>query len=88
MGGQNKLYGGPGDDTLDGAGFKETRAIFDGGPGLDRINGGSSLDTIYAQDGERDVVSCGGNKDTVYFDGGVDSVNPTTCERRITQPAP
>jgi len=31
----------------------------------------------------KDNVSCGGNEDTVYFDKGVDSVNPANCENRV-----
>lgn len=85
--GYTKLYGGPGDDDL-GAGyaFNETRTVLNGGPGLDTITGNVSADTVYAQDGERDEISCGGNKDTVYFDAGIDVVNPATCERRISEP--
>lgn len=86
--GQNKLYGGPGDDTLEATGFKQTATTLDGGPGLDRIIGSDSPDTIYAQNGERDEINCKANKDTVYYDAGIDSVNPATCERRITQPPP
>jgi hypothetical protein len=34
----------------------------------------------------RDTVACGPEEDTVYFDKGVDSVNPVTCENRISEP--
>jgi hypothetical protein len=44
------------------------------------------VDTIYVQDGARDTVACGPEEDTVYFDKGVDSVNPVTCENRISEP--
>lgn len=86
--GQNKLYGGPGDDTLEAGGFDKTPTTLDGGPGLDTIIGSGSPDTIFAQDGERDEIDCEGKKDIVYYDAGIDSVNPATCERRITQPPP
>jgi serralysin len=88
LSGQNRLYGGPGDDALSADGLRRTPTTLDGGPGLDTMEGGASPDTIYAQDGEIDEISCGGNKDTVYHDAGVDVVDPATCERRITQPAP
>jgi hypothetical protein len=69
--------------------YKAARAVLDGGPDLDRIAGGPSSDTIYAQDGERDLISCGGNEDAVYYVAGTDSVmNPDNCERRIKRPAP
>ena len=45
------------------------------------LSGGSSLNTIYAEDGERDVIGCGG-EDTVYFDQGIDEVNRLNCENR------
>jgi serralysin len=87
--GWTKLFGGPGDDELYvWYPYRGTRTTLDGGPGLDTIKGAGSVDTIYAQDGERDEISCGGDKDTVYFDKGIDSVNSVNCERRITQPAP
>lgn len=34
-------------------------------------------------DGEKDTVSCGGGRDTVYFDKGIDSVNAINCEKCI-----
>jgi len=43
---------------------------------------------VYAQDGERDEIDCEGNTDTVYYDAGIDVVNPFTCENRITAPPP
>jgi hypothetical protein len=70
------LYGGPGDDTLNG-GFardilyggpgKDTlfggasKDILVGGGGSDHIYGGGGNDTIGAQDGERDWITCGTN---------------------------
>ena len=44
---------------------------------------------VYIQDGERDTISCGSSPDDiVYYDAGIDSVNPANCERRITRPPP
>ena len=45
---------------------------------------GGTNDTIYVSDGERDTVSCGGGKDTVYFDKGLDKFRlHSGCENRI-----
>jgi Tol biopolymer transport system component len=62
---QDTLYGGPGDDTLSGGPSGDTLI---GGPGHDRLNGQGGRDTIYAVDGQRDVISCGVDKDVVYTD--------------------
>jgi Ca2+-binding RTX toxin-like protein len=87
--GDNKLYGGPGNDEVHGAYAFQGNRLIDGGSGTDTISSaGKATDTIYAQDGERDVISCGPKTDTVYYDGGIDSVNPVSCERRFTQPPP
>jgi hypothetical protein len=86
MYGHNRLYGGPGDDTVVGyyaRGKGERYRTLNGGSGNDRIRSYSGAnDTIYAVDGERDRISCGQGTDTVYFDRGVDSVNPLNCENR------
>jgi hypothetical protein len=50
------LDGGPGNDVLVGSMGTD---VLRGGRGRDRIEGGPAPDTIYAHDGERDVVSCG-----------------------------
>lgn len=45
--------------------------------------------TVYAQDGEHDTISWGSSPDdTLYYDAGIDSVNPARCERPITGPPP
>jgi Ca2+-binding RTX toxin-like protein len=87
-GGDDELYsnykfnGGPGDDLLNGNG--DDKQIFRGGGGEDRIKSTNRADdTIYARDGDHDTISCGGGEDTVYFDKGVDEVNPLACEHRI-----
>lgn len=71
------LYGGRGDDVLEGA-FRSD--LLDGGPGRDSLAGDASPDTlrggpgrdsfrggggkdvVLAEDGERDTVSCGTNR--------------------------
>jgi Ca2+-binding RTX toxin-like protein len=39
------------------------------GPGRDTVDGGGGGDTIRVRDGERDVVDCGTEQDTVIADG-------------------
>jgi Ca2+-binding RTX toxin-like protein len=84
--GHNRLSGGSGDDTIRGSspnGAERTRTMR-GGPGFDRITSeGVVKDTIYARDGEKDNIKCGGGIDTVYFDEGIDSPDLSTCENRI-----
>jgi Ca2+-binding RTX toxin-like protein len=68
------LYGGLGDDVLEGGYARDvlyggpgddtlsgdaSADVLVGGPGRDRIVGGGGGDTIGAQDGERDTISCG-----------------------------
>jgi hypothetical protein len=36
-------------------------------------------------DNTRDTIGCGGGTHTVYYDSGIDSVNPTNCENRIAR---
>jgi len=85
--GHNKLFGGPGNDEIYGVFVYGGNRVMRGGLGTDVIrSSGSAADTIYAQDGERDEISCGAKTDTVYFDAGIDSVNPANCERRISEP--
>jgi Ca2+-binding RTX toxin-like protein len=84
--GHNRLSGGPGDDTIRGSrpnGTQRSRSMT-GGSGTDQISSeGYVKDTIYAQDGEKDTIDCGGGIDTVHFDAEKDSANPRTCENRI-----
>jgi Ca2+-binding RTX toxin-like protein len=85
--GHNRLYGGPGNDEIYGVYFYGGSRAMSGGTGTDVISSqGRVADTIYAQDGERDEIFCGPKTDTVYYDEGIDSVNTSNCERRITQP--
>lgn len=64
--GNDRIFGGAGDDrVLGGRGNDELR----GGPGEDMLRGGAGSDEIYAVDGERDVIDCGGgNLDGVGAD--------------------
>jgi dipeptidyl aminopeptidase/acylaminoacyl peptidase len=77
----DRLEGGSGDDRLVGSNGTD---ILVGGPGRDEIRGGAAHDRVFALDGERDVISCGGPHtggrlgDTVYADK-VDVVAPD-CE--------
>jgi Ca2+-binding RTX toxin-like protein len=91
--GNFKVFGGPGNDevyawdsALNFDGKQRNTIVLNGGGGLDLLRGSYSRDTIYAQDGEEDNISCGGGNDTVYFDEGLDSVNPLNCEHRISTP--
>jgi Ca2+-binding RTX toxin-like protein len=63
-------YGGPGEDTIEGV-FREGKAV--GGPGAD---------LILVHNDERNTVSCGTGRDTVYFDKELDSL-AADCERQI-----
>lgn len=68
------LAGRAGDDDLYGAGGRD---VLNGGDGGDQLLGGSGgdvlsagtgRDQVHADDGARDVVSCGPNTDTVFAD--------------------
>jgi Ca2+-binding RTX toxin-like protein len=77
------LYGGTGDDRLDGraggdrlfAGLGDDRLRggaggdqLVGGSGLDLIAGGSGADRVFAQDRQRDRISCGTGRDVAQAD--------------------
>ena len=73
-GGDDKIYGDAGDDKLEGANGSD---VVDGGPGIDQIYGdigscsfscSSDADTLFAADGEKDAVDCGGGADTAHVD--------------------
>jgi Ca2+-binding RTX toxin-like protein len=81
--GEDQLYGGSGDDTLNGDGGNDKvegangSDKVDGGAGADQIYGdigscsfscSSDADYLYARDGERDAVDCGGGSDTAQVD--------------------
>jgi Ca2+-binding RTX toxin-like protein len=77
--GADSVDGGPGNDDID-AGFGDDTIV--GGPGRDRISGDRhngecgylwckypwGNDTIYARDGERDVIDCGAQRDVAIVD--------------------
>jgi hypothetical protein len=46
----------------------------------DTTNGSEEKDKIYGQDGEKDDLACGAGDDTIFFDEGIDVVNPAKCE--------
>jgi hypothetical protein len=82
--GRNAAYGGDGDDWMIITGSVH------GGPGEDQLEpfggtkavGGPGADVIYAHNDERNTISCGTGRDTVYFDGALDSL-AADCERQI-----
>jgi hypothetical protein len=65
LGGNDTLSGGAGDDVIEGGPGND---VITGGPGADRLLGDVGSDTIYAADGERDVVDCGAGRDRVVAD--------------------
>lgn len=73
-GGDDKVFGDAGSDKVQGANGADT---VDGGPGTDQIYGDTGscsvfcnfdADTLFARDGERDAVDCGGGADTAQVD--------------------
>jgi hypothetical protein len=72
--GDDKLFGEAGADKVEGSNGSDT---VDGGPGQDGIFGDTAAcsvfcafdaDVIFARDGERDVVDCGGGADQATVD--------------------
>lgn len=73
-GGDDKIYGDAGSDKLQGSNGAD---IVDGGAGTDQIYGdrgacsvfcSSDADMLFARDGERDAVDCGGGADSAQVD--------------------
>jgi Ca2+-binding RTX toxin-like protein len=73
-GGDDRMFGNAGDDKLQGSNGSDT---VDGGPGLDQIYGDTAscsvfcsfdADTLFARDGEKDAVDCGGGADSASVD--------------------
>jgi hypothetical protein len=101
--GMETIDGGPGNDRVVG-GFNDD--VLTGGPGRDQIIGDLPTgdcgpiwckypfgnDTIYAQDGEVDTISCGWGTDTVYADAADvvdrDCENVTRAGAAPAGPAP
>jgi len=95
--GVSQVIGGGGNDTLeeiegleDSGGELYGGNFFDGGPGDDKIvvrfgstvvTAGGGREVIKAQKGRVDSIKCGGGKDTVTFDEGLDIV-ADTCEKK------
>lgn len=90
--GRDTLYGFGGSDVLVGGGkadyiFAEefrTRMGRPGvarsrNPGTDAVSAGAGGDHIEAVDSRKDIINCGGGKDAVWFDEGLDTVSPN-CE--------
>ena len=72
--GDDKMFGDAGNDKLQGAAGADT---VDGGAGLDQIYGDNAscsvfcafdADTLFARDGEKDAVDCGGGADSAQVD--------------------
>ena len=63
----DRLYSGRGPDTIDGG-------------GSDTIESRAGNDAVYADDGERDVIDCGGGRDQVQNDSLDDLSN---CEEDL-----
>jgi Ca2+-binding RTX toxin-like protein len=94
MGGDDTLWGGPGNDKLQGSSDSDT---YYGGTGndtinatgspsetttdVDRIYGEAGKDFIDARDGYVDIIDCGAGSDTVRYDVGTDEV-AKGCERK------
>ena len=69
---RDAMVGTDGLDTIVGLGGNDTlRGL--GAP--DRLTGD---DTVYAAEGQSDVIDCGPGRDSVTFDAGIDSVK--RCE--------
>lgn len=87
--GSGLIDGGPGDDTIEiafefSSPGEPDQGTAIGGPGRDTLRSSErSDDTFRARDGEADDVTCGDGRDTVYFDEGLDTVDPVTCEVRV-----
>ena len=73
-GGDDRMFGDAGNDKLQGASGSDT---VDGGAGLDQIYGDNAscsvfcsfdADTLFARDGEKDAVDCGGGADSATVD--------------------
>ncbi|VDC32998.1 Hint domain-containing protein [Pseudogemmobacter humi] len=75
----NVIYGGAGNDTIDGMGGDDSLY---GGTGNDYVLGGSGNDTVYGDEGDDrvyggsgdDLVSGGSGNDQVYGDEGTDTL--------------
>jgi Ca2+-binding RTX toxin-like protein len=80
--GNDSLNGGDADDGLTGGDGDDRLA---GGPGADSYEGGEGNDTIYARDGVREHVGCGGGQDA--GDADVEDDVVADCEG-VAKPLP
>ncbi len=88
--GRDLLMGFGGDDVLRGGNHGDDIDADEGdsnNPGTDTINGHAGQDTIYAQDGFKDIITCGDDADTVYLDPQLDEVGGD-CETQLSEPEP
>ena len=67
--GDDALYGGNGDDVVDGGRGDD---LIQGGYGNNAIYTGSGDDQVNAQDGQKDVITCGSGNDLIYLDFKLD----------------
>ena len=67
--GDDALYGGNGDDVVDGG---RGDALIQGGFGNDAIYTGFGDDQGNAQDGQKDIITCGSGNDLIYLDFKLD----------------
>ena len=96
--GNDVIYGGPGNDTLDGDMVHEKNAdVIYGGDGDDGISGGEGADVIYGGDGNdsieeggagKDVYPdkfyCGKGKDKIYSPSPGKNDVSSSCEKKVT----
>lgn len=70
----DQIFGGPGNDVIEGNGGVD---FLDGGDGHDVIDGGSGGDQIYGREGN-DVLNGEGGNDSIYGNGGCDVIDGGT----------
>lgn len=63
--GDDRVYGQGDDDSVSG---DDGNDLVSGGPGNDSISGELGADRLYARDGRRDHVDCGGKKTDLMRD--------------------
>ena len=78
--GEDRIMARSGRDYVDARGGSDVVHGESGSDG-DEYAAGGLLDHIQSVDGRMDVIDCGGGKDAVWFDEGLDIVSPN-CELR------
>ena len=85
FGGSDLLVGGGGVDYIMAGEFRTATSrpgvTTSKNPGVDTVSAGAGGDHIETVDRRKDVIDCGGGKDAVWFDVGLDVVHPN-CERK------